>query len=99
MALNNIDGAIRDQCPGFVAVTPITIMVLACVAERLKELTDGLRGLPGLPGPARHGRPGRAGKRGIPGTYRSERSNSLKCLGNGLFELMDAFVVRMRKLD
>lgn len=46
--------------------------ILACVAERLKELTEGLRGLPGLPGPARHGRPGRAGKRGIPGTYRSE---------------------------
>lgn len=43
--------------------------ILACVTERLKELTEGLRGLPGLPGPARHGRPGRAGKRGIPGTY------------------------------
>lgn len=72
--------------------------VLACVAERLKELTEGLRGLPGLPGPARHGRPGRAGKRGIPGTYRSERSNSLKRLEIGLFKLMDAFVVRMQKI-
>lgn len=45
--------------------------ILACVTERLKELTEGLRGLPGLSGPARHGRPGRAGKRGIPGIYLS----------------------------
>lgn len=75
------------------------MILLACVVERLKELTEGLRGLPGLLGPARHGRPGRAGKRGIPGTYRSERNSSLKCLENGPFGLMDTFAMRMRKLN
>lgn len=96
MAFNNIDSGLMSRCPGYAHNDN---GLLACVTERLKELTDGLRGLPGLPGPARHGRPGRVGKRGIPGTYRSEQSNSLKYRESDLFELMDAFVVRMRKLD